>query len=97
MREAPHPRQNPHLRTLTLEDGSLTALPPEVGLLTRITHLDLEKLEVELPPELAGCLALERVDLRRAPDDPKAAKACLPPGKWKQEKGSSWLRFFRTG
>lgn len=90
--------KNQHLRTLTFEDGSLTALPSEVGLLTRLRHLELHGLsDVTLPPALAGCLALERVDLRRAPADAKAAKACLPPGRWKQEKGSSWFRFVRTG
>lgn len=88
--------RSPSLEELRLDEGAFAALPPELGLLGSLRRLDVERLKVELPPELARCARLERVDL--GPDHPSSGvvKARLPKGRWRKEEGRSTLRYVRS-
>jgi len=88
---------NTPLELLDLTSTELGELPPEIGLLTKVTRIDLTRTGVRvLPPEIARCAALRRLDFASYQlADRKAAKQRLPVGRWKQDKGRE-LSFVRT-
>lgn len=53
----------PELRELYLSSNQLRALPPSIGALSRLRELDLGSNALSETPSLAGCAALESLDL----------------------------------
>lgn len=87
---------NPRLHHLQLAEGSVDRLPPALGRLA-VKRLDLYRLpDVAVPPELAGCTTLERLDLEKG-HDAAGIKEHLPPGRWKKGASGDRQWFTRTG